>query len=183
MNRYQAALVAVVLTTGVTAVGCSATASRHLIPQRSTGQHSAPADRPGTATPGPPVPAWNPPPAAVSVARRYTTAALSYVWNQPPGTWISQVAPFCTPQWEATLEQSADGGEGGQAVIVASGQTATAAVIAVYPSAGPGPAQRVEVTARVTVTAAAGLPQSQPAVLTIDLLAQPGGGWLVAWAA
>ncbi len=184
MNATRAVLAAAVLTIAISAAGCSA--SHHPPANR----HAAPAARPAAQTATRPdqvpgsVPAlpWDPPPAAIAAARRYATAALSYSWSLPADSWIGQVTPLCTPQWAATLRNSADGGTGGRPTTLNGHQTATANVLAVYPSAGPGPGQRLEVTARVTVTAAGQPPQTVPAVLSIDLLNQPNGAWLVAWA-
>lgn len=183
MNTTRAVLAAAVLTIAIAAAGCSAT---HHPPAN---RHAAPAARPAAQTatrldqvPGS-VPAlpWEPSPAAIAAARRYATAALSYTWSRPADSWIEQVTPLCTPQWAATLRNSADGGTGGRPATITAHQTATATVLAVYPSAGPGPGQRLEVTARVAVTAVGQPLQTVPAVLSIDLLDQPDGAWLVAW--
>ena len=122
------------------------------------------------------------PAAADAIARRYVTAALSYSWSRPPNTWIDQVRPMCTPQWAAAISDSTDGGAGGWAAVVAAHQVAVAAVTAAYPSAGPGPGRRLEVTAVVTVKAGDSRPSTHPAVLAVDLLGQSDGTWLVGWA-
>lgn len=162
------------LFAGLLAAGCAA---RH--PARP---HLAPPARavPPAAPAAVPPPAWQPPAQAVEVASAYVRAALSYSWTQPPGAWVAQVRSWCTPQWAAALDADADGGTGGWAAIVADRDTATAAVLAVYPMAGPGPAQPVEVTATVTVSGVH--PAVRPAALAVDLLRGPDGVWKVGWA-
>lgn len=151
-----------------------AKASALLIPVPSAGSATS-------TTMAVPAPPWRPPPAAVTVAERYVLAALSYTWTEPPDAWIVQVAPICTRQWAAALAGNADGGSGGWAAIVAGHDTAAARVLGVYPSAGPGPGRRLEVTARVTRSSVAGTSVATTA-LAVDLLDPPGGGWLVGWA-
>lgn len=128
-----------------------------------------------------PAPPWRPSPAAITVAGRYVTAALSYTWTETPRAWMAQVAPICTRQWAAALASNADGGSGGWAAIETSRDTAVAEVLGVYPSAGPGPGRRLEVTARVTRAGPAGTSVATTA-LAVDLLPQPDGSWLIGWA-
>jgi hypothetical protein len=79
------------------------------------------------------------------------------------------------------LRSNADGGGGGWAAIVDGHDTAVARVLAVYPSAGPGPGQRLEITAQVTQTARSGTTTTTTA-LAVDVLAQPDRAWLIGWA-
>ncbi|MCU4186450.1 hypothetical protein K6U06_18930 [Acidiferrimicrobium sp. IK] len=152
----------------------SASASGSLIP--------VPSPKASTSTTiAVPAPPWRPPPAAITAADRYVTAALSSTWTETPRAWIAQVAPICTQQWAAALASNADGGGGGWAAIVTSRDTAAARVLAVYPSGGPGPGRRLEVTAQVTRTGPAGTSVATTA-LAVDLLSQPDGSWLVGWA-
>lgn len=173
----------------MTAAGCGRPAAVRTTPPPAHGAASAslipvPLPSPAAATSttlAVPTPPWRPPPGAVTVAERYVTAALSYTWTEPPGTWIAQVTPISTPQWAAALTSNADGGSGGWAAIVAGHDTAAARVLGVYPSAGPGPGRRLEVTAQVTRTSVAGTSVATTA-LAVDLLPDAGGGWLVGWA-
>jgi hypothetical protein len=128
----------------------------------------------------PPAP-WRPPPAAVAVARRYVIAALSYSWTEPPDAWTVTVASICTPQWDRALRMNADGGSGGRSAIVAGHDHAGTRILNIYPSAGPGPGRRLDITAQVTLTSSS--KQSVTgAVLSVDLLPQPDGSWLIGWA-
>ena len=179
LARIAAPLTATVIAAG----GCGS----HPAPTRSSPASSAsamPVPSPGSATSttiAVPAPPWRPPPAAVTLAKRYATAALSYTWTQPPDAWLAQVTPICTRQWAAALTSNADGGSGDRTATVAGHDPAAALVLAVYPSAGPGPGHRLEVTARVTLTTPTGTSVATTA-LAVDLLAQPGGAWLVGWA-
>jgi hypothetical protein len=122
-----------------------------------------------------PLPAapWAPPPAAIEVARRYVIASLTFTPGETPRAWGQAVAPWCTPAWAAELADSAGCdnaiGDGANSVTI----------LAVYPSAGPGPGGRLEVTAQVTSRDTAGGTRSLAAA--VDVLRQSDGAWLVGW--
>jgi hypothetical protein len=139
---------------------------------------SPPSESAAPITPAVPSPPWRPPPAATTVAENYAAAALSFDWTHP-GAAAARLRSISTPQWAAQLDADADGGEGGQAGLIAAHATITAHLLSAYPSAGPGPGERIEVTAIVAVLGHA--PATHPAAVAIDLLPQPGGHWLVAW--
>lgn len=136
----------------------------------------------GSTTTGLPAPPWHPSPQAIAVAESYVTTALSYSWTEPPSRWIDRVAPLCTTQWKRQLLSSADGGTGGWASVVSNREQASARVLAAYPSAGPGPGQRLEVTAIVVHARAGQQATASPAVMAVDVVAAPSGGWLIGWA-
>lgn len=174
--------VAVMAASGCGGLALPAHATPPVSPSASASLIPVPSSSAATSTTiAVPAPPWRPPPAAVTVAGRYATAALSYAWTGTPGAWIAQVAPICTRQWAGALTSNADGGSGGWVAIVAGRITNAAQVLGVYPSAGPGPGRRLEVTVGVTRTGVAGTSVTTTAV-AVDLLAQPGGGWLVGWA-
>lgn len=169
------------LAAGLAATACS---PRHDTPAaRPSSPLTSPLSAGRTAsTTGVPAPPWQPNPEAVAVAERYVISALSYRWTDPPSEWIQRLAPWCTPQWRAQLLSSADGGAGGWTTVVAERASAYARVLAVYPSAGPGPGHRLEVTATVVRSAFGSPPRTGTAAVAVDVVAQPGGGWLIGWA-
>ena len=173
-------LAALAATTVAVAAGCSS--QTHPVnragPTRTLFRSPPPS---ASSTIAVPPPAWQPGPAAVAVAVRYVTAALSYAWNRPPNAWMAEVGPLCTAQWDAELGRSADGGDGGWAAIRAEHAAATATIVAVYAAAGPGPGQRLEVTASVTTTSSDRTIVTGAAMF-VDVLPQPKGHWVIGWA-